>query len=86
MASGSCVVSRRDRPGKEGKEFGVSAEPSAFVQHVSSLLEDVQVHDSAPNIFESKEFCCFRLSMLAFVQRVSGPSWRMSRCVRKLFA
>ena len=43
VASGSCVVSRRDRPGKEGKTFGVSAEPAAFVQHVGELLDDVQV-------------------------------------------
>lgn len=44
VASGSCVVSRRDRPGKDGKAFGVSAEPAAFVQHVSELLDDVQVN------------------------------------------
>jgi prolyl-tRNA synthetase len=43
VASGSCVVSRRDRPGKEGKTFGVPFEPAAFVQHVSDLLDDVQV-------------------------------------------
>lgn len=46
VASGSCVTSRRDRPGKEGKTFGVSAEPAAFVQHVTDLLEDVQVWHS----------------------------------------
>jgi hypothetical protein len=46
VASSSCVVSRRDRPGKEGKTFGVSAEPAAFVQHVSDLLEDIQVWET----------------------------------------
>ena len=40
VASASCVVSRRDRPGKEGKQFGVSSEPAAFVQHVTSLNPD----------------------------------------------
>lgn len=42
VASHSCVVSRRDRPGKEGKQFGVPADSRQFVAHVSSLLEEVQ--------------------------------------------
>lgn len=38
----SVVVSRRDIPGKPGKDFGVSMEPSALVDHVKSRLEDIQ--------------------------------------------
>jgi len=37
-----CVVARRDRPGKEGKEFGILLESGAFVAHVQGVLEDVQ--------------------------------------------
>jgi prolyl-tRNA synthetase len=35
------VVSRRDVPGKHGKEFGVSMEPSALVNHIKGRLEDI---------------------------------------------
>ncbi|XP_072989015.1 proline--tRNA ligase, chloroplastic/mitochondrial [Typha latifolia] len=38
----SVVVSRRDIPGKPGKDFGVSMEPSSLVDHVKSRLEDIQ--------------------------------------------
>jgi len=41
VASGSVVVSRRDIPGKPGKEFGVSMEPSILEAHVKNRLEDV---------------------------------------------
>ena len=43
VQQGTCVVSRRDQPGKEGKQFGVPLDPHAFVSHVQSLLEDIQV-------------------------------------------
>ncbi|XP_020274123.1 proline--tRNA ligase, chloroplastic/mitochondrial isoform X2 [Asparagus officinalis] len=42
VASGSVVVSRRDIPGKPGKEFGVSMDPSVLEDHVKSRLEDIQ--------------------------------------------
>ncbi|XP_062187132.1 proline--tRNA ligase, chloroplastic/mitochondrial-like isoform X2 [Phragmites australis] len=38
----SVVVSRRDVPGKQGKEFGVSMEPSTLVNHIKGRLEDIQ--------------------------------------------
>ncbi|XP_020256004.1 proline--tRNA ligase, chloroplastic/mitochondrial-like isoform X3 [Asparagus officinalis] len=42
VATGSVVVSRRDIPGKPGKDFAVSMEHSALEAHVKSRLEDVQ--------------------------------------------
>lgn len=42
VAEGSCVAARRDRPGKEGKTFGVPLEAGAFVVHLRGLLDDVQ--------------------------------------------
>ncbi|XP_039797715.1 proline--tRNA ligase, chloroplastic/mitochondrial-like isoform X1 [Panicum virgatum] len=38
----SVVVSRRDVPGKQGKEFGVSMDPSILVNHIKGRLEDIQ--------------------------------------------
>ncbi|OEL34399.1 Proline--tRNA ligase, chloroplastic/mitochondrial [Dichanthelium oligosanthes] len=38
----SVVVSRRDVPGKQGKEFGVSMEPTILVNHIKGRLEDIQ--------------------------------------------
>lgn len=38
----SVVVSRRDVPGKQGKEFGVSMEPSILVNHIKGRLDDIQ--------------------------------------------
>ncbi|GJN24612.1 hypothetical protein PR202_gb12365 [Eleusine coracana subsp. coracana] len=38
----SVVLSRRDVPGKQGKEFGVSMEPSTLVNHIKDRLEDIQ--------------------------------------------
>ena len=43
VAKGACVLARRDRPGKEGKEFGVSVEGDALVQSVNAALDGVQV-------------------------------------------
>jgi prolyl-tRNA synthetase len=42
VANGACVVARRDKPGKEGKEFGVSAEPAALVAKIETVLDEVQ--------------------------------------------
>ncbi|KAK9843430.1 hypothetical protein WJX81_002046 [Elliptochloris bilobata] len=42
VAEGTCVAARRDRPGREGKTFGVPLESGAFVAHVRGLLDDVQ--------------------------------------------
>lgn len=39
----ACVLARRDKPGKEGKEFGVSAEGEALVAAVRAALDGVQV-------------------------------------------
>ena len=39
VAANACVLSRRDRPGKEGKTFGVPAEPAAFVVGTSTLAQ-----------------------------------------------
>lgn len=43
VQTGTCVLARRDRPGKEGKQFGVPmSPPEAFVGAVSAALMDVQ--------------------------------------------
>ncbi|CAL9061027.1 unnamed protein product [Musa banksii] len=42
VANRSVVVSRRDVPGKPGKDLGISMEPSVLVSHVKSRLEDIQ--------------------------------------------
>ncbi|CAL9125659.1 unnamed protein product [Musa acuminata var. zebrina] len=42
IANRSVVVSRRDVPGKPGKDLGISMEPSVLVSHVKSRLEDIQ--------------------------------------------
>ena len=42
VAKDACVVARRDRPGKEGKEFGVAVEPSSLVAKIRGTLDDVQ--------------------------------------------
>ena len=36
------MISRRDVPGKQGKEFGVSMEPSTLVDHLKGRLEEIQ--------------------------------------------
>lgn len=38
----SVVISRRDIPGKQGKEFGVSMEPPTLVDHIKGRLEEIQ--------------------------------------------
>ncbi|XP_073064306.1 proline--tRNA ligase, chloroplastic/mitochondrial isoform X1 [Primulina eburnea] len=42
VLSGSVVVSRRDIPGKQGKEFGISMESSTLVAYVKGKLDEVQ--------------------------------------------
>uniref|UniRef100_A0A7S0RZ60 proline--tRNA ligase n=1 Tax=Chlamydomonas leiostraca TaxID=1034604 RepID=A0A7S0RZ60_9CHLO len=42
VEAGGCVVARRDKPGKEGKQMGVPMEASAFVAHLHKTLEEVQ--------------------------------------------
>ena len=42
VQQGTCVVSRRDQPGKQGKQFGVPMEPQPFVGHVQALLQEIQ--------------------------------------------
>lgn len=42
VSNGSVVVSRRDIPGKQGKVFGISMEPSTLVAYVKGKLEEVQ--------------------------------------------
>jgi prolyl-tRNA synthetase len=38
----ACVVARRDVPGKEGKEFGVSAEKASLVEKINVILDEIQ--------------------------------------------
>ncbi|XP_055816997.1 proline--tRNA ligase, chloroplastic/mitochondrial [Solanum dulcamara] len=42
VSSGTLVVSRRDVPGKQGKVFGISMEPSSLVAYVKDKLNEVQ--------------------------------------------
>lgn len=42
VASGSCVVARRDMPGKEGKQMGVPLEAEALGKHLREALDGVQ--------------------------------------------
>ncbi len=42
VQQGTCVVSRRDQPGKAGKQFGVPLEPEGFVSYVRDLLQEIQ--------------------------------------------
>ncbi|XP_019177926.1 PREDICTED: proline--tRNA ligase, chloroplastic/mitochondrial [Ipomoea nil] len=41
VSSGSVVISRRDVPGKQGKVFGISMEPSTLVPYVKNKLTEV---------------------------------------------
>lgn len=43
VAKGACVLARRDKPGKEGKQFGVPAEAEGLVAAVQEALGSVQV-------------------------------------------
>ncbi|KAJ7969897.1 Proline-tRNA ligase-like protein [Quillaja saponaria] len=42
VSSGSVVISRRDVPGKQGKVFGVSMEPSILEVYVKDKLDEIQ--------------------------------------------
>ncbi|PKA56997.1 prolyl-tRNA synthetase [Apostasia shenzhenica] len=42
VANGSLVVCRRDVPGKLGKDFGISMEPSILIAYVKEKLKDIQ--------------------------------------------
>lgn len=42
LSSKSVVVSRRDVPGKQGKVFGISIEPSILVAYVNDKLDEIQ--------------------------------------------
>ncbi|KAG4954145.1 hypothetical protein JHK87_039739 [Glycine soja] len=42
VASESVVVSRRDIPGKQGKMFGISIEPSNLETYVEHKLDEIQ--------------------------------------------
>ncbi|KAI5347090.1 hypothetical protein L3X38_014969 [Prunus dulcis] len=42
VSSGSVVVSRRDVPGKQGKVFGISMEPSNLEAYVKDKLDEIQ--------------------------------------------
>ncbi|XP_058786247.1 proline--tRNA ligase, chloroplastic/mitochondrial [Vicia villosa] len=42
VSSGSVVISRRDIPGKQGKVFGISMEPSILEAYVKDKLEEIQ--------------------------------------------
>jgi prolyl-tRNA synthetase len=41
LETNSCVVARRDMPGKEGKTFGVSVEPESISSKVKETLQSV---------------------------------------------
>lgn len=43
VEQGTCVAARRDRPGKEGKQFGIPLEPQGFVAAVKIIMDEVQV-------------------------------------------
>ncbi|CAN4111335.1 unnamed protein product [Withania somnifera] len=42
VSSGTVVISRRDVPGKHGKVFGISMEPSFLVAYIKDKLNEVQ--------------------------------------------
>ena len=42
VSSGSVVISRRDVPGKQGKVFGISMEPSILEAYVKDRLDEIQ--------------------------------------------
>lgn len=42
VAENVVVVARRDMPGKEGKQFGVSMEEGALTEFVNNKLEEIQ--------------------------------------------
>ncbi|OVA14128.1 Aminoacyl-tRNA synthetase [Macleaya cordata] len=42
VSSGTLVISRRDIPGKQGKVFGISMEPSILEAYVKDKLDEIQ--------------------------------------------
>ncbi|KAJ9139854.1 hypothetical protein P3X46_030551 [Hevea brasiliensis] len=42
VSSGSVVISRRDVPGKQGKVFGISMDPSILEAYVKDKLDEIQ--------------------------------------------
>lgn len=42
VSSGSVAVSKRDVPGKQGKVFGISMEPSNLEAYVKDKLDEIQ--------------------------------------------
>ncbi|CAI9092280.1 OLC1v1027477C1 [Oldenlandia corymbosa var. corymbosa] len=42
VSSGTVVISRRDVPGKQGKVFGISMDPSTLVVYVKDLMDEIQ--------------------------------------------
>lgn len=56
VAKLACVLSRRDKPGKEGKQFGVSIEGEPFVEAVREALCGVQVC-TGPNSTDEMYVC-----------------------------
>ena len=42
VANQSVVISRRDIPGKQGKVFGISMEPSILEAYVKDTLDEIQ--------------------------------------------
>lgn len=42
VSSRSVVISRRDIPGKQGKVFGISMEPSVLIAYVREKLDEIQ--------------------------------------------
>lgn len=42
VSNGTVVLSRRDVPGKQGKMFGISMDPSVLESLVQGKLDDIQ--------------------------------------------
>lgn len=59
VAAGACVIARRDKPGKEGKEFGVSVEAASLVSKVNGVLDEVQARGGWSG---APIFCCIHPS------------------------
>ncbi len=56
VAQGTCVAARRDRPGKEGKQFGIPLEPAGFVASMRQLLDEVHVSPADHCLIASASF------------------------------
>ncbi|GAX72561.1 hypothetical protein CEUSTIGMA_g17.t1 [Chlamydomonas eustigma] len=52
VETNTCVTARRDKPGKEGKVFGVPMEAEGFTTHMKTLLDEIQ----ASLLAEAHEF------------------------------